>query len=220
MAFKGERIRTAQQPTMRGPLRSPTTSSSVSSRRPPATPLSTRARCRRVPLFRALRTSPASSLLFADESPLMRRVDDSRSLPPLREGARRLRPTTLPLASRRRDSLHCAAAATLATPAGRPRQARPGSFRGHQPITQYCLVQYAIHTVRPPRAHATAPGDAQRHINAAPRRERPAGALPEVARPSPPWSRRRALAQNRWGSLTRRAIITHSRSFPFIDGGV
>jgi hypothetical protein len=70
---------------------------------PRATPLSTRARRRRGPLFRALRASPTSSLLFAGASPLMRCVDDSRSLPrclvpPLRGGARRLRPTTQPRA--------------------------------------------------------------------------------------------------------------------------
>jgi hypothetical protein len=153
---RGRRTRTAQQPTMRGPVRSPTTSSSVSSRRPPATPLSTRARRRRGPLFRALCASPASSLLFASESPLMRRVDDSRScsavsIPPLRERARRLRPTTLPRAGRRRDSLHCAAAGTLATPAGRPRQARPGSFRGHQPANAI-LFSTVHYPHRPPAA--------------------------------------------------------------------
>jgi hypothetical protein len=78
---RGRRTGTAQQPTKRRPLRSPTTSSSVSSCRPQATPFSTRARRRRGPQFRALRASPASSLLFAGESPLMRLVDDSRSLP-------------------------------------------------------------------------------------------------------------------------------------------
>jgi hypothetical protein len=82
MAFEGEKdTETAQQLTMRGPLRSPMTSSSVSSHRPPTTPLSTRARRHGCPLFSALRASPASSLLFAGESSLMRCVDDSRSMP-------------------------------------------------------------------------------------------------------------------------------------------
>jgi hypothetical protein len=83
MAFEGRRTRTrtAQRPTMRRPLRSPTTSSSVSARSPPVTPLSTRSRRRRGALFRALRASPASSLIFAGESPPMRCVDGSRGLP-------------------------------------------------------------------------------------------------------------------------------------------
>jgi hypothetical protein len=60
-ALEGRRTRTAQRPAMRRPLRSPTTSSIVSARRPPATPLSTRARRRRGAPFRALRAPLASS---------------------------------------------------------------------------------------------------------------------------------------------------------------
>jgi hypothetical protein len=82
MAFEGEKdTDSPAADNAPAPLCSPTTSSSVSSLRPPATPLSTRARHRRGPLFRSLRASPASSLLVASESPLTRRVADSRSLP-------------------------------------------------------------------------------------------------------------------------------------------
>jgi hypothetical protein len=65
MAFEGEEdTETAQQPTMRRPLRSPTTSSRGSARSPPVTPLSTRIRRRRGPLFRALRCTGVVSLLL------------------------------------------------------------------------------------------------------------------------------------------------------------
>jgi hypothetical protein len=200
---------------MRRPLRSPTTSSSRSVRRPPATPLSTHARRRRCPLFRTLRASPASFLLFAGESPQTRRVDDSRSLPRCLDTAptRGRQPPPADSAAGRpparlftmRSGHHARNARGQAAP-GVPRVLPPCTGR----LMQNCSVQYAIHFVRPPRAYATAPGDVQRHINAALRRERPAGALRDGARPSPPWSRpRRALAQNQLRSRTRRATRKH-----------
>jgi hypothetical protein len=228
MTFEGRMTRTAQRPRMRRPLRSSTTSSIVSARRPPATPLSTRAHRRRGALFRALRASPASSLIFAGELPLMRRVDDSRSLPRCHDTTpTRERPPPCPADD---SAAGRPPAGLFAVRSGRrARNARglaaPGSPRvlprGTGRQTQYCSVQYAIHSVRPPRAHAAAPGDVQRHIHAALRRDRPASALREGARPSPPWSRpRRARAQNLLRSRTRHAIIACSRRLPFTDVGV
>jgi hypothetical protein len=204
MAFEGRRTRTAQRPTMRRLLRSPTTSSIVSACSPPATPLSTRARRRRGALFRALRASPVSSLIFAGKSPLMRRVDDSRSLARCLDTApTRGRPPPCPandsaagLPPAGLFTMRSGRPTTQRPRAGRARRA-PGPSAWHRPANaMYCAVQYVIRSVRPPRAYATAPGDVQRLINAALRHERPACALREAARPPPPWSRpQRALAQ-------------------------
>jgi hypothetical protein len=212
---------------MRRPLRSPTTSSFVSARRPPATPLSTRARRRRGAMFRALRASPASSIIFAGKSPLMTRVDDSRSLPRCLDTApTRGRPPPCPADD---SAAGRPPAEPFAMRSGRharnaprwPRQERPGSFRvapeGYHNILQYSMLCIPS---APLRAYATAPGDVQRHINAALRREGPAGALRESGQPSPPWSRpRRAPAPNQLRSRTA-AIMARSRRLPFIDDGV
>jgi hypothetical protein len=136
MAFEWEKdTETAQRPAMRQPLRSPTTRSSVSARSRPVIPLSTSARRRRGPLFRALRASPASSLLFVGESPLMRRVGDSRSLPCCLDTARtRERPPPCPAD----DSAACRPPAGLFTmrsgryacsTRGLASPGAPGSFR-------------------------------------------------------------------------------------------
>jgi hypothetical protein len=185
MAFEGEKD--TDSPAADNAPAAALTGHQLERQLPPpwATPLSTRARRRRGPLFRARRAAPTSSLFFAGASPLMRCVDDSRSLPRCLDTT----PTRGHPPPPADDSAAGRPAAGLFTlRSGRHarnarRQAAPGAPRvlprGTGRLTQYCSVQYTIHIVRPPRAYATAPGDPQRHISAALHRERPAGALLE-----------------------------------------
>jgi hypothetical protein len=148
---------------------------------------------------------------------LMRRVDDSRSLPRCLDTAhRRGRPPPCPaddsaagrppagLISMRRGR-HARNARGLAAP-GAPRVLPRGTGK----LPQYCSIQYAIHSVHPPRSYATALATCNATLM--PRcaaKGRPVRCA-RGARPSPPWSRpRRALAQNQLRSRSRRATRNH-----------
>jgi hypothetical protein len=94
-----------------------------------------------------LRASPVSSFLFADESPLMRRVDDSRSLPRCLDTApTRGRPPPCPADD---SAAGRPAAGIFKLRSGRNTrnargQAAPGAprilLRGPGRLTQYCSV--------------------------------------------------------------------------------